>query len=68
MSITIQLDGRPHPLPDACTLATLVGALGHAPHAVATAVDGVFVPRARRAEITLRDGAAVLLFQPIVGG
>ena len=66
--ITIQLDGRPHELPDACTLAALVDALGHAPHAIATAVDGVFVPRAQRAEITLCDGVAVLLFQPIVGG
>ena len=66
--ITIQLDGRPHELHDTCTLAALVDALGHAPHAIATAVDGVFVPRAQRAEITLCDGAAVLLFQPIVGG
>jgi sulfur carrier protein len=66
--ITIQLDGRPHELPDACTLAALVEALGHAPHGIATAVDGLFVPRVQRAEITLHEGAAVLLFQPIVGG
>jgi len=66
--ITIQLDGRPHQLSDACTLAALVDALGHAPHGIATAVDGLFVPRAQRVEITLHDGAVVLLFQPIVGG
>ena len=66
--ITIHLDGRPHQLPDACTLAALVEALGHAPHGIATAVDGLFVPRGQRAEVTLREGAAVLLFQPIVGG
>jgi sulfur carrier protein len=66
--ITIQLDGRPHQLHDACTLAALIDALGHAPHGIATAVDGLFVPRGQRAEIMLREGAAVLLFQPIVGG
>jgi len=66
--ITIQLDGQPHELPDACTLAALVDALGHAPHGIATAVDGLFVPLSQRAEIMLREGAAVLLFQPIVGG
>ena len=67
-TITIHLDGRPHELPEACTLSTLVEQLGHAPNAVATAVDGVFVPRGLRAELLLRDGTAVLLFQPIVGG
>ena len=66
--ITIQLDGRPHELHDTCTLAALVDALGHAPHGIATAVDGVFVPRGQRTEVALREGAAVLLFQPIVGG
>jgi len=66
--ITIQLDGRPYDVPDNSTLAALVDALGHAPHGIATAVDGLFVPRGQRAEVTLRDGAAVLLFQPIVGG
>ena len=66
--ITIQLDGRPHDVPDQSTLAALVEALGHAPNAVGTAVDGVFVPRGQRVDLTLREGVAVLLFQPIVGG
>jgi sulfur carrier protein len=66
--ITIQLDGRPHNVPDHTTLAALVDALGHAPNAVGTAVDGVFVPRGQRIEFTLREGVTVLLFQPIVGG
>jgi len=65
---TIQLDGRPHDVPDVCTLAALVDALGLAPNSIATAVDGAFVPRSQRDEITLREGASVLLFQPIVGG
>ena len=66
--ITIQLDSRPHEVADNSTLATLVDALGHAPNAVGTAVDGVFVSRGQRIELTLREGMAVLLFQPIVGG
>jgi sulfur carrier protein len=66
--ITIQLDGHPHEVPEHSTLATLVEALGHAPNAVGTAVDGVFVSRAQRVELALREGVAVLLFQPIVGG
>lgn len=66
--ITIQLDGRPHAVPDHSTLAALVDALGHTANAVGTAVDGVFVARGQRVELVLREGAAVLLFQPIVGG
>jgi sulfur carrier protein len=65
---TIQLDGREHEVPDGSTLAALVAALGHAPHAVTTAVDGRFVPRDQRADHVLRAGTTVLLFQPIVGG
>lgn len=65
---TVQLDGRPHEVPDGSTLAALVAALGHAPNAVTTAVDGQFVPRDQRAAQVLQPGAAVLLFQPIVGG
>jgi len=65
---TIRLDGRAHEVPDGSTLAALVAALGHAPNAVTTAVDGQFVPRDQRADHVLRTDAAVLLFQPIVGG
>ena len=65
---TVQLDGNPHEVPDGSTLADLVESLGHAPQAVTTAIDGEFVARARRAEHVLQPGAAVLLFQPIVGG
>ena len=66
--ITLRLDGRSHPMPFGSTLAELVSALGHAPQAIATAVDGLFVPRSERAAQVLRDDQCVLLFQPIVGG
>ncbi len=66
--ITIQLDGKPHPLAAGTTLAQLVAALGHAEQAVSTAVNGEFVARGQRSARRLADGDLVLLFQPIVGG
>lgn len=66
--LRIQLDGQPYTVPLHSTVATLVAALGHAPEAVGTAVNGGFVARAMRAGHSLRDGDAVVLFQPIVGG
>ncbi|MFT3721825.1 sulfur carrier protein ThiS [Pseudorhodoferax sp.] len=66
-ALPIQLDGRPHAVPAGSTLAELVAALGHAPGAVATAVNGEFVARGLR-DRPLREGDAVVLFQPIVGG
>jgi sulfur carrier protein len=67
-SITIALDGQPHPLPAGTTLTTLVTQLGHPANAVSTAVNGQFVARAARSGCVLQEGDQVLLFQPIVGG
>ena len=67
-TIAVFLDGEPHALPAGTGLAELVAQLGHAPHAVGTAVNGLFIARSQRAACTLQDGDAVLLFQPIVGG
>jgi sulfur carrier protein len=67
-TIDVLLDGRPHPVPVGTTLAALIEALGHAPDAVASAVDGVFVPRAQRGARVLQPGEAVFLFKRIVGG
>jgi sulfur carrier protein len=67
-AIRVQLDGQPHPLPPGTTLAALVAAQGHAPNAVSTAVNGLFVARAQRDTCVLQPDDAVLLFQPIVGG
>jgi len=38
------------------------------PEAVATAINGDFVPRSERAARVLREGDAVMCFQPITGG
>jgi len=67
-AITVLLDGQAHVVAGATTLAMLIASLGHAPTAVTTAVNGRFVPRAQRDALVLREGDAVLLFQPIVGG
>ena len=67
-TITLSLDGKPHPVPADTTLATLVITLGHVPTKVSTAVNGLFVARGQRETCVLQDGDAVLLFQPIVGG
>ena len=67
-TVTLTLDGKPHPVPENTTLATLVASLAHQPDKVSTAVNGLFVPRAERETCVLRNGDAVLLFQPIVGG
>jgi sulfur carrier protein len=66
--IVVRLDGRPCPVPHGTTLAGLVASLGHAPNAVSTAVNGLFVARAERATRVLQPDDAVVLFQPIVGG
>lgn len=49
-------------------LAALVAALGHEADKVATAVDGLFVPRTARAQTTLREGYAVEVLAPMEGG
>jgi sulfur carrier protein len=68
ITITVALDGKPHQIPAGTTLATLVAGLGHAPNAVATAVNGRFVARGRREGLQLQADDSVLLFQPIAGG
>ena len=67
-SIVVRLLGQPHRLASGTTLAQLVSALGHAPAAVTTAVNGMFVARGQRDTCVLRPDDSVLLFEPIVGG
>ena len=68
MNRNITINGEPRAVAEGTTLAELVAALGHAPQALATAVNGEFVPRDARADTPLRDGDAVFTFQPITGG
>jgi sulfur carrier protein len=64
----ITVNGEPRAIAEGTTLADLVAALGQAPQALATAVNGEFVPRDARAGVRLQEGDAVFTFQPITGG
>ncbi|WP_427912874.1 sulfur carrier protein ThiS [Ramlibacter sp. MMS24-I3-19] len=66
--IAIRLNQDTLQLPDGATLATLVASLDKPPAALATAVNGDFVPRDQRGQHVLRDGDAVMTFEPITGG
>jgi sulfur carrier protein len=68
MTKQITLNGEPRSLEGGATLADLVAALGQPPQALATAVNGEFVPRSARPTVQLREGDAVFTFQPITGG
>lgn len=64
----ITLNGEPLQLEAGATLADLIASLHQPPQALATAVNGEFVPRQARCERKLNDGDAVFTFQPITGG
>jgi sulfur carrier protein len=67
--IEIQINGDTRQLDEHhSTLAQLVEQLGLAPAALATAVNGDFVPRTLRASCRLQPGDVVTTFQPITGG
>ena len=66
--IEIRLNGERRQVGDDSTLAALVESLGQRPAALATAVNGDFVPRTQRRDCRLRDGDVVTTFQPITGG
>lgn len=68
MTRQITLNGEPRAVDEGASLADLVAALGQPPQALATAVNGEFVPRTARAGVQLREGDAVFTFQPITGG
>ena len=68
MTRSITVNGEARSVEDDATLADLVAALGQPPQALATAVNGEFVPRNARASVPLREGDAVFTFQPITGG
>jgi len=66
-TITLTVNGAAHTT-TACTLAQWMVAQGLAGDALATAVNGAFVPRTQRAQRLLAEGDAIVTFQPIEGG
>jgi sulfur carrier protein len=65
--ITVVVNGAAQST-SACTLAEWVDAQGLQANALATAVNGQFVPLTQRAQCVLADGDALVTFQPIEGG
>jgi sulfur carrier protein len=65
---TVTLNGEERTVEAGATLADLIATVAEQPLALATAVNGEFVPRDSRAQLQLRDGDAVFTFQPITGG
>jgi sulfur carrier protein len=57
-----------HPWREGLSVAALLAEQGTAPDAVATAVNGVFVPRGRRDTTLIRPGDELTLIQAITGG
>ena len=66
-TFTVVVNGSPQST-TARTLQEWVEAQGALPSALATAVNGNFVPRSQRAQCLLADGDTILTFQPIQGG
>lgn len=63
----IDLNGEPVAT-EAATLAALIAERGHDPASVATALDGRFVARDRRATTGLTAGAKIEILEPMQGG
>ncbi len=66
--ILITVNGKSQSIPLGASLATVITNAQLAAEAVATAVNGEFVPRNDRASRELLDGDAIFTFQAITGG
>jgi sulfur carrier protein len=67
-TVAISVNGEARALAQGMSLSTLLAELGLAPDAVATAVNGLFIARALRADCLLSNGDRVTCFKPITGG
>ncbi len=68
MPETLRFNEFTLPCPAGLTLAALLTEHGVSAEQVATAVNGLFVPRTQRETTPLKPGDTVLTFQAIVGG
>jgi len=62
------LNGVERELPDGCTVAGALAAIGAPPSGVAVAVDDDVVPRASWQQFALHDGATVEVLTAVQGG
>ena len=68
MSLQVKLNGAPHELPDASTVAQAVAELTAAPSGVAAAVNGDVIPRGSWDATMLHDGDQVEVVTAVQGG
>jgi sulfur carrier protein len=64
----VELNGRPHELPDDTTLGGLIEAVTGATRGSAAAVDGVVVPRGDWPGFRLRSGHVIEVITAVQGG
>ncbi len=64
----VRLNGEPRELPDAASVADLVGALGLRPEIVAVERNRELVPRARYGETRLAEGDELEVVTLVGGG
>lgn len=62
------LDDQTLPWREDLSIAAVVARQGQSPEAVATALNGQFVPLSQREQTLLQPGDHLLFFQAIVGG
>ncbi len=67
-TIALRLNGQTLATAAGATLADLLALRGEDPMALATAVNGVFVPRELRVRTALQTGDDVTFFKAITGG
>jgi thiamine biosynthesis protein ThiS len=66
--VTIQLNGKPHPLPGPVSVQGLLESLGIDPRTVAVELNRSVVRRARYAEAVIEAGAEVEIVAFVGGG
>lgn len=64
----ILLNGRSHPIPEACSVAGLLAEAGFGERRVAVEVNGEIVPRSAHASHVLAEGDRVEIVHALGGG
>jgi sulfur carrier protein len=64
----IELNGRPHELPEGTTVAGMITSVTGSAHGSAAVVDGEVVPRSAWSDVALREGQSVELITAVQGG
>jgi sulfur carrier protein len=68
MSAEFTVNQRRQPWREGLSVAALLAEQGRSPDAVATALNGAFLPRGQRVATLIQPGDELTLIQPITGG